>query len=209
MFNKLFFEIKMTYKKVIIFALAVAFLTALFLVLPFTIHTSLGNLGTSLEAWIIFALIIIMNCETPKDAAIKTFIFFLISQPLIYLLQVPFSSLGWQIFMFYPRWFVLTLLTIPGAFVAWYIKKDNLLSGLILSVATSFLMYQCVYYLPSVIINFPNSLLSMLLCFASGIALNFILLKNKKSRILSIVITSLVFFILAALQVSYMMVQVM
>lgn len=199
----------MTYKKVVVFSIVIAFITALFLIIPATIHTSLGNLGTYLETWIIFALIIIMNCDTAKEAAIKTCLFFLISQPLIYLFQVPFSSLGWQIFMFYPKWFVLTLLTIPGAYIAWFIKKDNILSALILTVATSFLMYQCVYYLPSVLVDFPSNLLSMLFCFISGIALIFILLKNKKGRIISATITGLFLFVLSGLQISFMMSQIM
>ncbi len=119
----------MTYKKVILFAVGVAIFSAAMLVIPFTIHTSLSNVGTYLESWILFALIIIMNCKKPLEAGLKTFLFFLISQPLIYLLQVPFSSLGWQIFMFYPQWFYITLATFPGAMIAFYVKKDNLLSG--------------------------------------------------------------------------------
>ncbi len=41
------------------------------------------------------------------------FFFFLISQPLIYLLQVPFSSMGFELFIYYKYWFIWTLLTIP------------------------------------------------------------------------------------------------
>ena len=42
-----------------------------------------------------------MNSKSPVDSAIKCFLFFLISQPLIYLIQVPFSSQGWHIFVYY------------------------------------------------------------------------------------------------------------
>ena len=131
----------MSWKKVVIFAIAVAIMTALFLILPFTVHTSLANVGTYVESWILFALIIIMNCKKPFEAAIKTFVFFLISQPLIYLLQVPFSNLGWQIFMFYPQWFYITLLTLPGGFIAWYVKKQKIYSVFILGIADLILFY--------------------------------------------------------------------
>lgn len=62
-------------------------------------------------------LIIMANCQKPLESACKTFVFFLISQPLIYLLQVPFSSMGWGLFGYYWNWFIWTLLTFPMAFV--------------------------------------------------------------------------------------------
>lgn len=191
MLNKLFFKTNMTWKKVIVFALITAVYTATVLVIPFTIHSSLVNTGTTLEAWVLFALIIIMNCEKPIEASAKTFVFFLISQPLIYLFQVPFSYLGWQIFMFYPKWFIFTLLTIPGAFIAWFIKKDNILSSLILSAATAYLAFQAVYFIPSLINNFPKNLLSVIFCICLAYVLIFALLKKKINRIISIIITTL------------------
>ena len=41
--------------------------------------------------------------------------------------------MGWQLFHYYPYWFKITLLTFPGAIIGWFIKKDNILSGVILS----------------------------------------------------------------------------
>lgn len=191
MLNKLFFEINMTWKKVIIFAIGTAVFTATILIIPFTLHSSLGNIGTYLESWILFALIIIINCKKPLEAALKTFVFFLISQPLIYLLQVPFSYLGWQIFMFYKQWFLITLLTFPGAYIAWYVKKDNILSGIILSVACSILVGFGAYFVSSLIHNFPSNLLSVIYCYVLAYLMIFVLLKNKKSRTVSLAITSL------------------
>ena len=49
-FEKLFTSINMTWKKVILFALIIAVITATFLIIPFTIHTSLVNIGTTVEA---------------------------------------------------------------------------------------------------------------------------------------------------------------
>lgn len=189
--NKLFYETKFSYKRVIIFAILSAFFTALFLVLPFTIHTSLANIGVYLESWILFALIIILNSEKPLEAAIKTFIFFLISQPLIYLLQVPFSFLGWQIFMYYPRWFVMTLLVIPGAYIAWYIKKDNVFSSIILSIATSYLVIQGTDFLCSTIDHFPKNLLSFIYCYVMAYLFINVFLHTKRNKIIAYIITTL------------------
>lgn len=181
----------MSYKRVIIFAVAAAVFSAMMLVIPFTIHTSLANPGTYLESWILFALIIIMNCDKPLEAGIKTFIFFLISQPLIYLLQVPFSSLGWQIFMFYPKWGLLTILTFPGAMIAWLVKKDNLLSALILSLATGFLAFQGCYFLNETLHYFPHNILSCLYCFLLIFVFIDTLLKTNKNKIIAYVISAL------------------
>lgn len=192
MLNKLFFEINMTWKRVIIFAVGIAIFTAAVLVIPFTVHTSLANIGTYIESWVLFALIIIINCKKPFEAGLKTFVFFLISQPLIYLFQVPFSSLGWQLFSFYPRWFVLTVLSLPGGMIAWYVKKDNILSSIILAVATGFIAYQGIYYLPSLINNFPHLLLSVVFCFGLDFVLIFTLLKNKTNEIVCTILTIII-----------------
>lgn len=181
----------MTWKRVILFAIGVAVFTAAMLVIPFTIHTSLSNPGTYLESWILFALIIIMNCNKPLEAGLKTFVFFLISQPLIYLLQVPFSSLGWQIFMFYPQWGLLTLLTFPGAMIAWLIKKDNVLSAIILSFATMYLTFQGIYFMCEMLNFFPHNLLSFIYCFVLIFVFILVLLKNKRNRIIAFSLTGI------------------
>jgi hypothetical protein len=111
-----------------------------------TDESSFHEIAVHLEAWVLFAILIIVNCEKPLEAALKTFVFFLISQPLVYLLQVPFTWMGWQIFQFYPYWGFVTVLTLPGAFIGWFIKKDNLLSGLILSVMLVLLVLQGASY---------------------------------------------------------------
>lgn len=198
-FNNLFFNINMSWLKVIILSILSALFSALMLIIPFTVHTSLSAPGTTFEFWVFMALIIIMNCEKPLEAALKTFVFFLISQPLIYLFQVPFSYLGWDLFMFYKQWFVITLLTFPGAFIAWYIKKDNLLSVLILSVASFILAYMGKYYYSYVVNRFPFYSLAFIFCFAQAYGLGVILLKNKTNKIISLILTlcmTLIIFLL-------------
>lgn len=191
MLNKLFFGIEMTWKKVIIFAVAVAAFCAAMLNLPFTVHTSLANPGVYPEFWVLCALIIVMNCNSYLEAGLKTFVFFLLSQPLIYLFQVPFSYLGWQIFMYYPRWFIATLFTFPIAMIAYYVKKDNVLSGIILSLANALLTFMGMYFLASTLDHFPSMLLSSIFCLVLPPVLILTLLKNKKSRAVALVITFL------------------
>ena len=88
--KKLFGEVNMTWPKVIIFAVVTAIYTALINQVPFLKDTSFRDIAISFECWILFAIIIIVNSKSGLDSALKTFVFFLISQPLIYLIEVPF-----------------------------------------------------------------------------------------------------------------------
>lgn len=199
MLKRIFGGVKMTWPRVILFAVIVGIFTALMAILV-PDGNSFHEIAVSFEAWILFAIIIIANCDSPKEAALKTFVFFLISQPLIYLLQVPFSWMGWQLFMYYKYWFILTLLTLPGAYIGWYIKKNNILSALILSVMLVLLIYLGMGYLRDVMQNFPNHLISTVFCFAQVPFLIFGILRDKKARLTALAIS------LAALAVSGVMI---
>ena len=189
--RKLFFGTPMTWRRVILFAVAAAVVTAGMMVIPALNDTSIQNIGVTLECWILFALIIIMNCAKPLEAGLKTFVFFLISQPLIYLLQVPFSFVGWQIFNYYPRWFVLTVLCLPGGMLAWYVKKGTMLSALILSVATGILSAECIFFAEMCVRGFPRFLLSTLFCAVLAVLLIVVLLPKRRQRIVAGAITLL------------------
>ena len=112
---KFFSSQKMSWLKVIIFSISTAVLTAVLNLIPFLNNTSFQDIAISYECWILFAIYIIVNCQKWYEAALKTFVFFLISQPLIYLIEVPFDDMGFQLFTYYKFWFILTLLTLPGA----------------------------------------------------------------------------------------------
>ena len=86
--DKLFGGIDMKWWKVIVLAVASAVITFIFLVVPIFENTSFYNMGVTFEAWILLAVFIMANCKKPLESALKTFVFFLISQPLIYLFQV-------------------------------------------------------------------------------------------------------------------------
>ena len=154
----------MSWPVVILLAVGAAVLTLIFLFVPAFKDTSFERMGVNLEAWIFFAILIIANCEKPLEAALKTFVFFLISQPLIYLIQVPFSELGWGLFGYYKYWAIWTLLTFPMAFIGWYMTRKDWVSVLVLSPALAFLgitAYQCATFC---IGHFPYQLVAALFC---------------------------------------------
>lgn len=163
--DKLFGGLNMSWVKVIIFAVAAAVVTTVFLVVPVFDGTSFHEMGVYFESWILFAFIIMSNCSKPLESALKTFVFFLISQPLIYLFQVPFSYQGWGLFGYYRFWFILTLCTFPAAFVGWFIRKSNWLSLLILSPVIVLLTVSGIGYLTKTINNFPDHILAAVFCF--------------------------------------------
>ena len=180
--RKLFGGFEMTWKRLIIFAVLAGIYTALMAILV-PDGNSFHDIAVTVEAWVLLAIIVIANCKKPLEAAIKTFVFFLISQPLVYLLQVPFNAYGWGIFAYYPYWFKITLLTFPGAFVGWYIKKDNIVAGIIFSVAAAILIMTGVGYVSGFPHYFPNHLLSAIYCFAIVPVMTYGLFSKKESRI--------------------------
>ncbi len=196
--RKLFGEYNMTWPKVIIFAVITAVYTALINQVPFLYDTSFQDIAINPECWFLFAIFIIVNCRTWWEASLKTFVFFLISQPLIYLIEVPFSSLGFGIFMYYKHWAFITVLTLPGAAIAFLLKKKNWLSVLVLSVATGYLAYACASYSRTAIHDFPHHLLSAIFCFALAIFFVFFLLDQKKHRIAALAIFAVILIISAA-----------
>lgn len=193
-FNKIFGGLNITWPSLIVFSVLAGVYTALMAMLV-PDGNSFHDIAVNVEVWVLFAIIIIVNSKKPLEAALKTFVFFLISQPLVYLIQVPFNYLGWGIFKFYGYWFMATLLTFPGAYVGWFIKKDKWYSGAILSVMTCLLAIRGVSYIYSFIETPPNHLLSAIFCFAIIPVLIFGVLKDKTPRIIATAITAVALLI--------------
>ena len=104
--RKLFGGLNLTWPKLIIAAVIAGVFTAVMALIPALHYTSFNAITVSFEVWILFGILIIMNSKSNLDSALKCFVFFLISQPLVYLIQVPFSQLGWQLFGYYRTWFI-------------------------------------------------------------------------------------------------------
>ena len=186
--RKYFGEYEMTWLKVIIFAVITAVVTAVLNLIPALSDTSFQDIAVTFDCWFLFAIFIIVNCDKWWEASLKTFVFFLISQPLIYLIEVPFNSMGWDLFGYYGYWFKITLLTLPGAAIAFLVKKKNWLSVAVLSVATGYLAYAAVIYFYTTVANFPRHLLSCIFCLALAMFFVFVLLDEKKHRIAALAI---------------------
>ena len=74
--KKLFGEIDLTWKKLIIFAIIAGIYTGVMAMLPIAKGTSFADITISFEVWILLGIIIIMNSKSAKDSALKCFVFF-------------------------------------------------------------------------------------------------------------------------------------
>ena len=189
--KKLFGGIDLTWKKLIIFSIISGVFTALMAIIPQLRYTSFISITTTFEVWVLFGIIIIMNSKSNKDAALKCFVFFLISQPLVYLLQVPFSHLGWQIFVYYKYWFFLTILCLPMGFIGYYMKKDKWWGYLILLPMILLVTISYSDYLSKFIFSYPKYILISLFCIATMIIYPLYIFKNKKIKIVGVIISSI------------------
>ena len=153
--KKLFGGIDLSWKKLIIFAIITAVYTVIMAIIPITKDTSFRDIAATLEWWILFGVIIICNSKSPKDSALKCFTFFLISQPLIYLLQVPFSWQGWNLFSYYKYWFIWTLILGIG-FLSSTLESfpHHLLSGIFCFAAIILIILGVLNKKKNIIISF-------------------------------------------------------
>ena len=184
--KKLFGSINLTWKKIILFAIIAGVYTALMAIIPITKDTSFRDIAIMFEWWILFGIIIICNSKTPVDSALKCFVFFLISQPLVYLIQVPFSSLGWKIFMYYKYWFYWTIACLPMGFIGYYINKKNYLSIVILLPMFIELILLGVGYINNTIESFPHHLLSAISCFAIILVVTLCLFDKLRYKLITL-----------------------
>ena len=187
--KKIFGGINLTWKKLIIFAIIAGTYTAIMALLPITKDTSFRDIAITFEWWIFFGIIIISNSKSPLDSALKCFVFFLISQPLVYLIQVPFSSMGWSLFGYYRYWFYWTLACFPMGYIGYFIKKKNWLSVLILSPMIVFLVLLGLGFINKAIESFPHHIISGIACFLMIIIVVLSIFDNKKLKLISFGIT--------------------
>lgn len=190
--KKLFGGINLTWKKLIIFAICTGVYTAIMALLPITKETSFRDIAIYFEWWILFGIIIIANSKSPVDSALKCFIFFLISQPLVYLIQVPFSWQGWNLFKYYKYWFMLTLACFPMGLIGYYINKKNFISMIILLPMLLLLSYLGCGYFTAMMDDFPHHLLSFIVCFLIIITVVVNLFDKTKLKLITLSIVAII-----------------
>ena len=188
--KKIFGGINLTWPKLIIMAIILGVYTAIMAMLPIAKDTSFSDLTVSFEVWIFLGIFIIMNSKSPKDSALKCFIFFLISQPLVYLVQdiINHSNL---FNTYYRFWFLLTIACIPMGFIGYYMKKDKWWGLLILIPMLLLTGEMCAGYLSDTMFSFPRHLLTTIFCMGALIIYPLAIFNNKKIRITGVVISGL------------------
>ena len=186
--KKLFGELNLTWPKLIIFAIIAGIYTGIVAQIPQARDTSFADISITFEWWILFGTIIIMNSKSNLDSALKCFVFSLISQPLVYLVQVPFSELGWGIFQYYPGWFKWTLLTIPMGYIGYWLKKDKWWGLFIIVPMMIFLGYHYMGFLRECWTYFPQHLLSAIFCVVVINLFGLYIFKDKKIRKIALII---------------------
>ena len=131
-----------------------------------------------------------MNSKSNKDSALKCFAFFLISQPLVYLVQdiINHSNL----FMTYYRfWFIWTICCLPMGYIGYYMKKDKWWGYLILFPMILFDATSYSAYLFKFMFSYPKYLLIVLFCISTMIFYPLYIFRDKKIRITGVLISSI------------------
>lgn len=198
--RKLFGGLNMTWRAVIIFALAAGAVTGIVAVLPFTENTSFRDIAVSYEWWLIFAFVIASNCSKVWESALKVFVFFLISQPLCYAVEVSICTLApgltsnpltfdMAVYYYKSIWGPMTLLTLPGGAIAYFITKQNVLGSVILGLGCAIQTILAFYYGSMVIQNPPYHLLTTVVCVASIFVMTFAMQKDNKRRAIALGVT--------------------
>ena len=180
--KKLFGGINLAWPKLIIAAVIAGAFTAVMALIPSLHYTSFNTITVTFEVWILFGIIIIMNSKSNLDSALKCFVFFLISQPLVYLIQVPFTELGWKIFGYYKLWFIWTLLCFPMGFIGYWMKKGKWWGYLILLPMIALTGESYLGYFSKFQFSMPRYILIVLFCALGMILYPVVIFDNKKIK---------------------------
>ena len=193
--KKIFGGINLTWPKVIIMAIIVGIYTAIMAMLPIAKDTSFSDLTVTFEVWILFGIFIIMNSKSAKDSALKCFVFFLISQPLVYIVQDVINQSN-LFFTYYRFWVIWTIACIPMGFIGYYMKKDKWWGLLILLPMLLFTGEECAGYLSKTMFSFPRHLLTTIFCISTLIIYPLAIFNNKKIKTVGVVISGLLIILI-------------
>ena len=118
-------EFNLSWGGFFLFTVTVSIISELLSVVPAFKNTSLSDSVKTLDWWIVFGVFVIIGSKSKTDSAVKCFLFFLISQPLNYLVRAPFHPDGLALFHRYPRWFIATFFTLIMGYIGHRIKEDK------------------------------------------------------------------------------------
>ena len=159
-----FGTLPMTWPVVCAFAAIIGIYVGVINQIPILYDTSFRDIAVTYEWWVLFALLIVSNCKSAREAGMKCLVFFLISQPIIYLIELP--TLGWDKAMYYYLhiWLPISLLTLPGGAVAFFAKKQNVLGAVILGIGNTIVALMGVSHFLKLYSAFPRHLLTVISC---------------------------------------------
>lgn len=199
--RKLFGGLEILWKRLIVFAVIAGVYTGVMAMLPIAEGTSFQDIAMSFEWWVLFGIIIIVNSHSSKEAALKCFVFFLISQPLVYLVQAPFHPEGLRLFRFYPGWFLWTVLTLPMGYIGWMMKQEKWWALLILGPVLLFVGFHYESFLSSTLSFFPKKLLSTLFCAATLILYPLCIFQDKLLKRVGLCIALVILLVMSVVAV--------
>ena len=202
--HKLFGGLKMSWPATVLFALGAGLYTAVMNSIPLTEGTSFRDIAVSYEWWVVFAFIIASNCKKGWESALKTFVFFLISQPLIFGVEVLLGTLSADMAWYYYStiWGPITLLTLPGGFIAHLITRQDALGCIILGLGCAIDCLMGVSYTLRMLSNPPYHLLTAVCCFVAAVVMCYCIQHDNKRRAASLLIALGVTVVFVALVVA-------
>lgn len=197
----IFEKLRMRWAAVVLFAAAAGIYTGAVMCFDILKETSFQDIGISYEWWVIFAVIVVVNCDKSWEAMLKCFVFFLISQPLVFAIQILLGTLEPDMGWYYYRsiWLPATFLTLPGGLIAHYCKKQNVLGAVILGIGNTIQAVLGVHYFAQMVRSFPHHLLSCAVCIASIFFMSFQIQREKRNRLISILTPAVFTVIILAL----------
>ena len=199
--KKIFGGINLTWKSIILSAIIIGVSVGLLNSVPFLFDTTITDIATYFDFWILCGILIIMNSKSNKDSALKCFVFFLISQPLIYLVEVPFNEVGWGLFHYYLYWFIWTILTIPMGYTGYYLKKDKWYGLLILTPILILLSTSVKVSLSGLIYSFPHHLINLILVISTLIISPLAIFKNKYLKYIGLAISVILIIVFGSMPI--------
>jgi hypothetical protein len=195
--DHLFTGIPMTWPRVVVFAVVAGVVTAVLNLVPALADTSATDIAVSYEWWLLFGVIIASNCEKPAEAALKVFVFFLVSQPLVYLVEMPF--LGASVWGYYRYWFIATIACLPAGALANTMRRRGVPGTIALVLAVVMLASLVGFYGMKVSYQFPRHLITLIFSVVLIVVLVAEFTRAGKARVVAGVVSA----ILVAASVAY------
>lgn len=176
---------------VCIFAVLIGVYVGIINQIPLLYDTSFQDIAVTMEWWVLFAVFIVSNCRNAWEAGCKYLVFFLISQSVIYLVELP--SLGWNRALYYYAriWLPISLLTLPGGVIAFFAKKQNTVGAVILAIGNTIVALMGVSYFLRMRSTFPRHLLTVISCAAILAVIILGVQQKRRMRLFSLAVTVL------------------